>query len=334
MKYLTSLAIVLFTLGIQFQTSLTAQIRTPTHPVTLEVYGQARYGDSKTAAANIMVTLESVNGGLVGQMLTDRDGKFRFSGVASAQFTLIIKATGYVEYHHTVDLLTQTSEYVNVFLVPDSQASDARRNLKSLGYVDAAVPPAAQKEFEKAQTLFFNENNVPQAISHLEKALTFYPTFFEAELSLGTLYMDIGKWEQAAGSLLHSIEINNKVPSAFFALGEVYIQQGHLPEAEKYLRAGLQLDNRSSMAHFALARIYWKQDDLQRTARQLALALQLNPKLAAAHLLGAKVLLRAGKLEDALYEFEEYLQLEPKGTYADQARATVQTIKQRLSTRQ
>ena len=333
MRYLSSLAIILFILGLQFQTSLTAQVRTPTHPVSLEVYGQARCGDTKAAAANIMVTLESVNGGLVGQMLTDRDGKFRFSGLAAAQFTLTINASGYIEYHHTVDLLTQTSEYVNVFLVPETQPLDAKRTLKSIGYVDVSVPPAARKEFEKAQAVIFNHNNIQQARSHLEKAVTLYPAFFEAEFSLGTLYMDIGKWEQAAISLHHSIEINNKVPNAFFALGEVYIQQGHLTEAEKYLRAGLQLDNRSSIAHFALARIYWKQDDLQRSARQLALALQLNPKLAAAHLLGANVLLRAGKLEDAMYEFEEYLQLEPKGAYADQARATVQTIKQRLSTR-
>src|SRR5215470_13740721 len=154
MKYLASLAVFIFTLGIQFQTSLTAQIRTPTHPVSLEVYGQARYADTKAAAANIMVTLESVNGGLVGQTLTDRDGKFRFSGVASAQFTLTINASGYVVYHHNVDLLTQTSEYVNVFLVPETGLTDARKTLKSIGYVDAAVPPPARKEFEKAQDVF------------------------------------------------------------------------------------------------------------------------------------------------------------------------------------
>src|SRR5262249_52987512 len=160
-----------------------------------------------------------------------------------------IEAAGYNEYRHSVDLLTQTSEYVNVFLVPQTQLSDSRRTLKSIGILDATIPVAARTEFEKAQAALFNDNNVDQAISHLEKALTLYPAFFEAELSLGTLYMDTGKWEQAAKSLHHSIELNNKVPNPFFALGEVYLHEGHANEAEKYLRAGLQLDNHSWKAH-------------------------------------------------------------------------------------
>src|SRR6185437_13744929 len=114
MKRLVFLPLLLIAQVVLLQTPVVGQNRMPTHPVSLEVYGQARYGDTKGPAANIMVVLEAFSGGVVGQVLTDRDGKFRFSGLASTQYTLTIRAAGYLELRHAVDLLTQTSEYVNV----------------------------------------------------------------------------------------------------------------------------------------------------------------------------------------------------------------------------
>ena len=313
-----------------FESSARGQRTTPTHPVTLDVYGQARYGDTRAPAANIIVRLEAFGGGVVGQILTDRDGKFRFSGLASQQYRLTIHAHGYMEFQQQIDLLTQTSEYVNVFLAPEPQLSESRRTLRSIGYVDASVPAEARKEFERAQTSYFDDKNSKQAIRHLEKALTLYPKFFEAELSLGTLYMDASKWQQAEGALRRAVEINPKAPNAHVALGEVYFYEERFSDAEKALREGLLLDNRSWKAHFALARVSWKTDDVVRTGRQLALTLQLNPNSADAHLLAANVFMRVRKFEEALTELEEYLRLAPNGAYAEEARATAQTIKSQL----
>ncbi len=323
-------SLVLLLAGLVFQSSAFAQRTTPTHPVSLDVYGQARYGDTKAPAANIIVRLETFGGGVVGQMLTDRDGKFRFSGLASQQYRLSIHAPDYVEFQQAIDLLTQTSEYVNVFLVPETKLSETRQALRSIGYVDASVPPEARKEFERAQTSYFDDKSLDQAIRHLEKALALYPKFFEAELSLGTLYMDSTKWEHAEGSLKRAIEINPKAPNVYFALGEVYFREDRYADAEKAIRSGLLLDNRSWKAHFTLARIYWKTDDVVRTGRQLALTLQLNPNAADPHLLAAKVFMRVRKFDEALTELQEYLRLDPNGAYAEQARATAQNIKSKL----
>ncbi len=326
-------ALALFSLllaGFAFESSAFAQRTTATHPVTLEVYGQARYGDTRAPAANIIVRLETFGGGIVSQMLTDRDGKFRFSGLASTQYRLSIHAPDYMDFQQAIDLLTQTSDYVNVFLAPEPQPSETRKTLRSIGYIDASVPADARKEFERAQTSYFDARNVDQAVRHLERALTLYQKFFEAELSLGTLYMDLSKWEQAESSLKRAIEINRKAPNVYFALGEVYFREERYADAEKALKDGLLLDNRSWKAHFALARIYWKTEDLARTGRQLALTLQLNPNAADAHLLAAKLFMRVRKFEEALTELEDYLRLDPKGAYAEQARATAQTIKSKL----
>jgi tetratricopeptide (TPR) repeat protein len=297
--------------------------RTPIHPVTLEVHGQVRYAETKTPAAHILVRLDTFGGGMVAQILTDREGKFLFSGLASTQYTVTIHAPGYKDVQQMIDLLTATSDFVYVYLARELP----RISSIKIGYIDANVPEEARKEFEKGHVALAEQKKPALALQHFEKAVSLYSKFFEAELSLGTLYMDLGQWENAEQALRRAVEINPKVPNALFALGELSFQQRRYPEAEKLFVDGLKIDNRSWQAHFTLGRLYWNTGALIKAGRHVALTIQLNPNLAEAHLLGANILLRAGKRDDALSEFEEYLRLEPKGVYANQVRAAISNVK-------
>jgi Flp pilus assembly protein TadD len=303
-------------------------VRTSPHPVKIELHGNVRYADVRQPAANVLVRLENFNGGIAAQMLTDRDGRFRFSGLASRQYTLTVRAQGYKDAYQTIDLLTTTSDYVNIDLSPDSPVPSKPK--RTLAYIDATVPADARKEFEKGEAALAAKR--PQAaIPHLENALQLHAQFFEAELSLGTAYMDLGQWDRAEARLRRAAEINPRSPNAFFALGEIYLHHGRLAEAEKTIRDGLRLENRWWQPHLALARVYWKKADLSNTGKQLALTLQLNPNCAEAHFLAGDVLMRAGKLADALSEFQEYLRLAPKGANAAQTREVIERLKKRMS---
>jgi tetratricopeptide (TPR) repeat protein len=312
--------------ALLLHSSVLAQ-RTATHPVTLEVHGQVRYGDTRTPAANIIVRLETFSGGVTGQILTDREGKFLFSGLASTQYILTIHAPGYRDFQQSIDLLTATSDFVYAYLSRERGREPSMR----VGYIDANVPDNARKEFEKGQAALSEQKNKEIAIRHFESAVRLYARFFEAELSLGVAYMDISEWLKAEAALRRALDINRKLPSPLFALGELLLRLDRLNEAEQTLREGLKLENRSWQAHFALARVYVKKRDLPGAGRQLALTLQLNPEAADPHLLAGDVLMRSGKLDDALTEFEEYLRLSPKGTHAAEAREAVRKIKNRQS---
>lgn len=320
--------VVSLSIGASRTTPVQEPGRTSPHPVKIELHGNVRYADIRQPAANIIVRLENSNGGVAAQMLTDRDGRFLFSGLASRQYTLTVRAQGYKEAYQTIDLLTQTSDYVNIDLSPDSPTPSKPK--WTLAYINATVPAEARKEFEKGEDALA-EKGPRDAIQHFESAVQLHPQFFEAELSLGTAYMDLGQWDRAEASLLRAAEINPKSANAFFALGEVYLHNGRLAEAEKTLRDGLRLENRSWQAHFALARVYWKKLDLSNTGKQLALTLQLNPACAEAHFLAGDVLTRAGKLADALAEFQEYLRLAPKGANVAQAKEAIQRLEKRVS---
>ena len=89
--------------------SLTAQI-SPRSNFSLQVNGQVRYAESKTPAENVLVRIESFSGGLAGQMITDRTGKFSFNGLQPQQYIVTIHAPGYIDIREDVNLVTQNTE--------------------------------------------------------------------------------------------------------------------------------------------------------------------------------------------------------------------------------
>jgi tetratricopeptide (TPR) repeat protein len=302
-------------------------------PISVEVHGQVRVAHGGSSAEDVLIRLESFSGGVVGELRTDRLGKFRFSGLAPGQYIVSARAPGFKDTQQQVDLQTTRSEYVQLQLVPDKPApSSATTGPPRL--ISANVPAEARKEFEKSEAMLLasgKKENFEEAVRHLDKAVSLYPNFFEAHLLLGTVYMDMQQWERAEEALHHAIEINSRSSNALFALGEVYRRQKKTAEAEKSLQEGLKLDDKSSQGHFTLGRVYWEKGDLAKAGPQVGRALQLKPDYAEAHLLAGNILLRARQPENALTEFEEYLRLAPQGEYAAETRKVAEKIKHALA---
>ncbi len=301
--------------------------RTRSLPVT--VHGQIRYAHGGVPAENVLVRLERFSGGMEAETVTDRTGKFQFSGMPPGVYLLKVHLPGFHDEQREIDLQTTPSDYVLFQLLPEEVRS-SNTSAQPTKLVDANVPPRAQKEFEKADQILHRsrKERLNECVAHLETAISIYPRFLEAQLKLGTTYMDLGEWDRAEEALNRALQIDPKVANTHLALGELKFQRKNYVEAEKYLIEGLKLENRSWQGHLILGRLYWSRNEIVKAGRQVALALQLNPNFAEAHLLGANILLRAGKREDASFEFEEYLRLAPKGPYATQAREAVQKLKQ------
>ena len=314
--------IFLFSIG-----SSSAQLRSTTEPT--EIRGQVRYARGNAPVVDALVRLESLAGGYVGEERTDRLGKFRFPGLLPIQYFVSIRQPGYQEIRREVNLVMVASDYIQIQLIPDDENTTSA-NIYSSKIIDANVPPEARKEFERAQAAFANGKKGDEAILHLEKAVRLYPKFVEAELQLGTAYMDRKQWDLAEQALRHALELNPKTANADFALGAMYLEQRRFEDAERVLRKGLDLENRSWLGHYTLGRVYWTRSangDLQRAARQVALTLQLNDNFADGHLLAGNIFLQAKRREEALQEFQTYLRLAPKGPYADQTRETVKRLR-------
>lgn len=341
MRSLTSYFVLIAALTAVTAPTLIAQ-ESRANPQTLsgQISGQVRFADGGQPAFNILVRCDSFNSGSCGQETTDRNGRFRFTGLMPSQYVITVRALGYVEQKQNVELLTSPNANLQFQLRSDGSAKPA----VGAGVVDANVPASAKKELDQAAAALATgkKEGIEESVRHLEKAVSIYPQFIQANLMLGTAYMDLGQWEKAKQTLMRTLELDPKAANALFALGELYLRQKKTEEAEKTLLRGLQLEDRSFQGHLSLGRVYWDmaaqyKDDaqarpyLEKAYEQVKKTLELNPNLAPAHLLKGNLLLRVRRAADAQQEFEEYIRLDPQGPFAEQARVAAEKIKKALA---
>ncbi|HJT27351.1 MAG TPA: tetratricopeptide repeat protein [Pyrinomonadaceae bacterium] len=315
-----------------------AQVQTQPNAAVVEIHGQVRFAEGGAPAANVVVRLESYDGGgSISEAFTDRLGKFKFTNLSPAQYSVRVRQMGFREAQQNVDMTTTTSGLVMLQLLREAAS---RTGTSTVGSIDANVPAAAQKEFDKGTAALAEggKDKIAFAARCFEKAVSIYPQFVEARLKLGTAYMDLEQWDKAQQALLATIESDPKAFNALFALSEIYLRQNKIAEAEKVLVQGLAIQDQSYLGHLNLARVYWEKAHaekdlmnakpaLEKSYEEVKRALTLNPDLATAHLLKGNLLLRATRASDALIEFNEYLRLDPNGPFAAETRTLIEKIK-------
>ena len=316
-----------------------AQVQTSPTSATVEINGQVRFAEGGAPAANVVVRLESYDGGgSITEAFTDRLGKFRFTGLPAAQYSVRVRQEGYRDAQQNIDMTTTSRGLVYLQLARDIASSNSSSNLT--GTIDATIPAAAQKEFDKGVAVLAEggKEKTAVAVKCFEKAVAIHPPFVEARLKLGTAYMDLAEWDKAEQALLATIEREPRTTTAMFALGEVYLRQNKIDAAEKILVQGLGIEDQSYLGHLNLARVHWERarvgkdlaaarPALEKSYEEVKRTLSLNPDLAGAYLLKGNLLLRVGRAHDALAEFDEYLRLEPAGPFAAETRALADKIR-------
>jgi tetratricopeptide (TPR) repeat protein len=297
-------------------------------PTGVEINGQVRYSEGGGPADKALVRLEKFNGGLVGQTMTDRTGKFNFSGMAPAIYIVTVRMQGYKEIQQQVDLQTTPRSYQQYQLIPEKIGDEVSPAPAEM--VDATIPAEAQKEYETGRAELLEHKKIDSGIGHLEKAIKVYPGYTAAHLLLATALVDRQQYERAERELRRVLEIDPQSSSALFTLGEIYRRQKKYDEAEKTLQDGLKLEPGSPQGHLNLGRVYYDQGDITKAGPEVGRALKLKPDFAEAYLLAGNLFLRARRVEDALKMYEQYLRLEPKGQFAAQTREQVNKIKKAL----
>lgn len=296
---------------------------------TYEVSGQVRSADNKTIE-NVVVRLETASGALVDQGGTDSSGRFRFSRLRQGQYRVSAKAPGVVGLPQIVDVSRASPRiYVMLQLVPETATFRPRGEGRS-GVVDASVPVPAAAALEKGRAALADKKP-DEAITHLQKAISIHPNFYEAQFLLGQLYMDRSQWEKAEDALRSALKVNPKSVQAMVSLGEFYRRQKKYGEGQKLLEEALKLDNNSWEGNFTLGRIHWELKDIAQAGKYIAKTIELQPSLPEAHLLAGNIFLRAGLPNNALVEYQEYVRLAPNGEFVEVTTELIGKLKRSLS---
>jgi tetratricopeptide (TPR) repeat protein len=296
---------------------------------TFEVSGEVRVSETGGAMQSIPVRLERFSGGLIDQILTDNRGRFRFPNLQRGYYKVIVNAPGYRPAQQDADMQILFRVYLVIELIAERGKGGSGLPLLT-DVIDARVPVAARQDFDNGRAALARKS-YKDAIAFLEKAVLGYSNFFEANLLLGTAFMDLREWDKAEKPLQRAGEIKPDNATAKLALGEVYWRLKRNTDAEQILRDGLKLDEKNWHGQFTLGRLYWDMGEVAKAGAPIGMTLQLKPDLAEAHLLAGNILLRVNQRERALVEYREYLKLAPKGEFVSQVLELVRKVEKTLN---
>src|SRR6266850_377470 len=109
----------LFSALLLFAIPTQAQRIPRTSSIPLQIHGQIRYAAGNRPAEFILVRLESFNGGVAGEVTSDRSGRFLFTGLSPDLYIVSIRHAGFKEVQQQVDLRTQLTDYVQLQLIAE-----------------------------------------------------------------------------------------------------------------------------------------------------------------------------------------------------------------------
>ncbi len=185
---------------------------------------------------------------------------------------------------------------------------------------DLAAPKKARAELHQG-LLHCDNRRWNDSIKHFQKALEYYSKYDSAYYDLGIAYLQGNQPEQARETFTKALEINPGNYLAELGMGILLTQEGRYAEAEIFLKKSLAPDPRNVGA---LAILAFSQ--LQRGDYEAALAMAQKVHRAEhhlfcfSHLVAAEALINLHREDEAAAEYRTFLDEEPNGPYAEEAR--------------
>ena len=123
---------------------------------------------------------------------------------------------------------------------------------KAIKYLNEAV---SDETFDKKHFAFYHLAKVYKEIGdkdsyikNLKKATAYNPLFLEAQLELGSAYMDEKRYEEAERLYISLLSNNFKDPEIYLNLAKVYYETGRFDKAKESIRMVLE-DRQASNLH-------------------------------------------------------------------------------------
>jgi superkiller protein 3 len=225
------------------------------------------------------------------------------------------------------------------------KAADAQASYATLAPGDSTARSKAETLYFRAAEPLLQQQKWSEALGILTKATARLPGSAQLELALGVGYYGVRRFDDAAGALLRTIEIDPQIEQPYLFLGRFLSQiPNRLPEvttafarfesahpdspagyllhakalnaqslepetARKLLEKSISLDDRSASAHFELGIALERLRLLPDAVREFLRAAELDSKDSAAHYRLSRLYDRIGKPDDARREREIHAKL-------------------------
>jgi tetratricopeptide (TPR) repeat protein len=262
---------------------------------------------------NIDVILEFETGAPVAYLHTTAGGNFSFPVSQPGRYFVVIDLAGFEKVRERVDVVIGVPMLpVRIFMVPEG-AKEAAAELRR------KYPKKAVDEYDKAQDEL-KKGDLPKVVQRLTAALKEAPTFYDAQLMLGTVSYKMRKMPEAAVAYGKARELNPKALLPMVNLGQLYIESadsgggGDAAATAKVYQAAYDLlseavkvDSSSATAVFLLGVSSYRLNRNDEAESNLKRALELNKRMGQAHVMLANLFIRKQEWQKALDNLDAYL---------------------------
>jgi Flp pilus assembly protein TadD len=258
---------------------------------------------------------------------TNADGMFRFSGLNTGYYILVVDAGDQYEIFREQVIIERGNTYsprtvqFPVYLRPKGSGSAAANPAL------AGVPKPAVELYDKGMQAA-QKGDSKKAVEHLSKAVELHPQFALALNELGVQHLKLGQPDKAAEALQSAVKI---MPEEFMPrlnYGIALLNLKKFPEAEEQLRFALKKNDKAPTAHMYLGIVLMSQNNLDEAEKELQLAINSkSSEVNTAHRYLGGVYWGKRDYKRAAEELELYLKLVPKAPDAERTRAAIKDLR-------
>lgn len=295
----------------------------------------------------ITISLESGNGGLINQTVTNNEGDFSFGGLSDTSYIITVSAPDYNPISERVEFVRHIAPQdpgetrtVEITLIQ----KNSRLPRAGLIFVQN-VPKSARDAFEQAMRLL-DSGRTQEAQTALESAITIFPDYCDAHFVLASELAKQGKLDDAIKHLNEAQRVNPKDDRIWYAFGKALMQQRKYAVAARVfaeaanlnplepqypLMQGTALIDQASAIDATRreatdARAYFFAEAEKALLRAYE---RSDKKLAAVHLQLARLYEKRGDRVRAADELEQFLRQSPDAKNADAIREAIKTLRSR-----
>jgi arylsulfatase A-like enzyme/Tfp pilus assembly protein PilF len=151
-----------------------------------------------------------------------------------------------------------------------------------------------------------------EAIDHYEQALATRPdAAAETHTALGLALVSQGKLDEAIKHHREALRENPKLANAHNNLATALSGQGKLAESIGHLREALRYNPEYAEAHYNLANAVYQQGQREEAVRLYRMALAIKPDLVEAHYNLAMVMAKQGNPQEAVHHYRQAIRFQP-----------------------
>src|SRR4051812_12505302 len=306
-------------------TSASAQVHTE-NLVNIRIY--VIVAESRKPVLHARVDLLDVTGALQYSNYTNNDGMVEFKLITPGVYRIRTGAADMEAF--TSDLFELRQGDFSTSQTVALRQKNTAQGIGVGGTVSAAelkIPGKARKEFDKAAQAV-DKGDLPEAKKHFQKAIDIYPEYARAYNDLGVVFMRSGERERGRQSFEKAIALDNKYSEALLNLAKVRVAEKNTTVAEELLLRAVANSPANPEMLTVLANVQLMENKYAEAAANASKVHGIgDAQYPIAHWIAGRAYEVQHKDAQAINEYTIFLKESPSGTQADEARASLKTLR-------